>query len=94
MEAKNIIKEAQAKAGQFPTGYKGDVNIDNLPFILEKLWTRAKNLTYTFGEFRLEVVTVIGTRAYTFFLVNILDFIQEKMNKGQYSKFHEQRYCA
>ena len=94
MKNNEIIKQAQAECGEYVTGYKADVNIDNLQVIMEKIWHRCVNLSYTFQDFRLEMSQVIGTKAYTIFLVDILDFMQGKMDKQKYFNFNGVRYCA
>lgn len=92
--AKQIIEKAQAESGEYVTGYKSDITIITLGNICEALWNRAKNLCYTFVDWRLEVAKVIGSKNYKLFLVDIIDFQQVKMEKGKYFKFGDQRYCC
>ena len=94
MSDKEIIKKAQENCGQYATGYKGDVNAENLREILSMLWNRAKNLTYTFCEWRMEVNKVIGARKFLYFYTDILEYQQEKMEAARYFCHHGQRYCA
>ena len=94
MTAKEIIKRAQAEYGQYETGYKGDVNCDNLKSICEQMWKRCINLSYNFAQWHCEVTSIIGSKNYRYFLDEIMDFQQSKMEACKYFMFHGQRYCA
>lgn len=94
MTAKEIIKKAQTECGETPTGYKHDITIDSLKVICKMMWRRSVNLSYTFCEFRMEVQKTIGVLAYSYYLVDILEFQQAKMEASKYFCFHGQRYCA
>lgn len=93
MKNNEIIKQAQAECGEYVTGYKGDITCDSLKAICNKIWNRCVNLSYTFVEFRMEMSSVVGVKAYNFFLVDILDFMNEKENLWKYCMFHGKRYC-
>lgn len=92
--AKQIIEKAQAESGEYVTGYKSDITNITLYNICEALWNRAKNLCYTFVDWKSEVAKVIGLKNYKLFLTDIDAFEQFKMDKGKYFKFHDQRYCC
>lgn len=89
-----IIKKAQAECNETITGYKRDISQDSLKVICEMMWKRSINLMYDFSEFRMEMQKCIGALMYSFYLVDILDFIQDKVNAGKYCNFHGNRYCA
>ena len=94
MKAREIIKKAQNECGETATGYKYDITTDSLKRICEMLWTRAANLCYTFCEWRIELTKVIGVRAFNYFLPDVMEFQQSKMNACKYYCFHGNRYCS
>lgn len=94
MKNQDIIKKAQAECGEYVTGYRYDITAESIIAICRMVWNRSVNLSFTFCEFRMEMNKVIGIRAYNYWLVNILDFIQSKMNDGNYFCHHGEKYCA
>ena len=94
MTAKEVIKKAQETCGEYVTGYKGDVNENNLREICEMMWNRSVNLGYNFAEWHVEVAVVIGNRNYKYWFLEIMEFQKAKMDAAKYFMFHGQRYCA
>lgn len=94
MTAQEIIKRAQTECGEYVTGYKGDVNCDNLKSICEQMWNRCANLGWNTGLWRREVISIIGMNKYDFFFDEILDFEKDKINQAKYFVFHGMRYCT
>jgi hypothetical protein len=94
MKNNEIIKKAQTECGEYATGYKGDISENSLMKICEMIWIRAKNLSYNFAEWHREMTVVIGIKAYRYWLDQIMDFQQSKMEACKYFCFHGQRYCA
>lgn len=93
MKNVELIKKAQAECGEYATGYKADISENSLIKICEMVWTRAANLTYSFFEWHRELIAVIGIKAYNYWLDNIMDFKQGKIEACKYFCFHGERYC-
>lgn len=93
MTAQEIIKRAQTECGEYVTGYKGDVNCDNLKSICEQMWNRCANLGYNFAQWHCEITSIVGNKNYRYFLDEIMDFQQSKMEASKYFVFHGMRYC-
>ena len=94
MNAKEIIKKAQTECGDYATGYKQDINGNTIREICKMMWTRAKNLSYNFGEWHREITTIIGMKQYQYWMNEIMDYQQEMMNANNYFVHHGQRFCA
>lgn len=94
MKNNEIIKKAQEQAGEYVTGYKHDITFDSLRNICEMIWNRARNLAFNFSEWHMEMRTVIGGPNYRYWMDQIMDFQQEKMNQGKYCVCDGHRYCA
>ena len=94
MESKDIIKRAQAECGEYVTGYRMDITNESLNAICEAMWNRAINLTYCFTEWLGEVLDVIGKKNFEFWIEEIRNFQNKKMQASKYYMFHGERYCA
>ena len=94
MTNKEVICKAQEAAGVYVTGYKGDMNCDIIREICKMIWTRAKNLGYSFSEWHKEIAAVIGMKNYKYWSDEILGYQQSMLEASRYFVYHGQRYCA
>lgn len=93
MTRKEIIKKAQTECGEYATGYKGDVGEESMTKICEMMWTRSKNLGYSFEEWLREVMDVVGKPNFFRFFDVIECYKMKKMNAGKYCVCLGVRYC-
>ena len=94
MKNNEIIKKAQTECGEYATGYKGDISEECMTKICEMMWTRSKNLGYSFQEWLGEVLNVVDRPNFFRFFDTIEVYKMKMMNAGKYCVCLGVRYCA
>lgn len=83
MDIVKIIKTAQNSAGHVPTGIRGDIDLKELPYLLEEVWKYCGAKGMRVVDWKEFVSKVIGFRRFILYESEIDEFAYDKVHDGQ-----------
>lgn len=93
MNAKKIIEQAQRRAGNWPTGYRADIDENVLTNIMSMIWSECARFGCTTLEWSKILQQVIGVNKFKFFIVTIHDYKHAKHAECKVQIHHDNYYC-